>query len=480
MNPRNTVILALVVAALGAFLYFYEIRGQEERAEAEEAAKRLFQGVSAEEIDAIVLIASGGERVSLERSEAGWRITEPVRFPADEIRTDSLTSSLASLSSEAVFEEPEPLEEYGIGADPSIRFSVGELEHALHIGNKTPVGGNTYVKTGEGAQVYAVKTYHATSLTRSLPELRESKMLDFDRDAVDRIEAKWPGAGVVLEKGEEGWRLLEPVETPADPDTVDALLSDLKFLRADGFIDEVPPDAEVGLDTPAFEVELVSGTSGEGEAPARTRLAIGATIDGTHRAVRGSEENALYRLSEVRLKDFPRTVAAYRFKDLADFDVADAVRFELIFEAEGEDASHLLSGELTEEGWTTAPETMAAGKASQMITVLSSLTAVDIVADAMGEDELRGMGLSPPAVTVRVFSEEEGEKDALLAEVRLGVADPERGIAAQRPDDEVIYRIGYELAERLPISREAFVNRFRSSDEALEETPEEPPEPAEE
>jgi hypothetical protein len=473
MNPRNTLILALVVAALGAFLYFYEIRGQEERAEAEAAAKHLFQDVSAEEIGAVFLIASGGEQVRLERSEEGWRIVEPVRFPADAIRADSLASSLASLSSEAVFEEPESLEEYGIGTDPSVRFSVGEKEHLLYIGDKTPVGGNTYLKTGAGAQVYAVKTYHASALTRSLEELRESKVLDFDREAIDRIEAKWPGNGVVLERDEEGWRLLEPLETPADPGAVDDLLSDLKFLRADGFIDEAPPDAEVGLDAPAFEVALVAEPSAAGEAPTRTRLAIGATSDGTHRAMRGSVEGALYQLAAERIEDFPRTVAAYRFKNLAEFDSSAAVRFELAFPAEGEDAPLVVRGELAEEGWTTSPETMAAGKASQIIEVLASLTADDIVADAMGDDELRGIGLSPPAVTLRAFSDDEDEQAALLAEVHLGKADPELGIAAQRSGDEVIYRIDFELAERIPISREAFVNRFLSAEETTEPSPEE-------
>jgi hypothetical protein len=473
MHPRNTLILAVVVAALGAFLYFYEIRGQEERAEAEEAAKHLFPDLSAEEIDAIVLTAKGGERVRLERSEEAWRITEPVRFPADPIRADSLASSLASLSSEAIFEEPEPLEEYGIGAEPSIRFSVGEVEHALHIGDKTPVGGNTYLKTGAGAQVYAVKSYHASALSRSLQELRESRILDFDRDAVDRIEAKWPDGGVVLAKGEEGWELLEPLEALADAETVEDLLSDLKFLRADGFIDEVPADAEVGLDAPAFQVALFVPASEEGEAPTRIEMAVGATSDGTHRAVRGSVEDALYQLGAERLEDFPRTVAAYRFKDLADFAPTAAVRFELAFPATEEEASLVVRGELGEEGWTTAPETMADGKASQIIAALSSLTADDIVADAMGDEELRGMGLSPPAVTLRAFAkEEEGEEAALLAEVHLGNADPERGIAAQRSGDEVVYRVDYELAERLPISREAFVNRFRSSKEVEDPGPE--------
>jgi hypothetical protein len=473
MNPRSTAILALVVAALGAFLYFYEIRGQEERAEAEEAAKRVFPGIAADQIDAIALVASGGQWVRLERDEERWRIAEPVRFPADAIRADSLASSLASLSSEAVFEEPEPLEEYGLGPDPSVRLWVGDVEHTLHVGDKTPVGGNTYVKTGAGAQVYAVKSYRASSLSRSLQELRDSKVLDFDRDAIDRIEANWPGGGVVLEKGEAGWTLVEPLETPADADTVDGLLSDLGFLRADGFIDEVPPDAEVGLDAPAFEVALVAGGGEEGATPTRVRIAIGATTQGGQRAVRGSVENALYQIGEQRLEDFPRTVAAYRFKDLADFEVADADRFEVVFPAASPGEASVVTGERSEVGWTTTPESMEAGKAAQMIESLSKLTAIDIVADAMGEGELRGMELLPPAVTFRAFSEEEGGETELLAEIQLGKADSERGIAARRSGDEVVYRLEYDLAERIPISREAFVNRFLSSEEPQDSEEEE-------
>jgi hypothetical protein len=465
MNPRNTMILALIVGAVGAFLYFYEIRGQEERAEAEEAAKRLFQEISAEEIDSMVLAASGGELVRLERFGEGWHITEPVRFPADQIRADGLASALAGLASEAVFEEPEPLEEYGIGAEPSIRFWIGEVEHVLYVGEKTPVGGNTYLKTGEGAQVYAVKSYRASSLAKSMDELRDSRILEFDRDAVDHIDARWAGGGVVLEKGESGWRLLEPLETAADEGAVEQLLSDLDFLRADGFIDEVPQDAEVGLDAPAFEVEVVGGAREEGEAPTRTRMAIGATVEGGQRAVRGSVDHALYQIDADRLDDFPRSVAAYRFKTLADFDAADAVRFELVFPADGEAATLLVSGERGEKGWTTTPEAMAAGRASRLIAEFSDLSAIDIAADSMGDEELRAMGLSPPAVTLRALADGEGDEDSLLAEIYLGNTDPERGIAAQRAGDDVVYWLDFDMAEHLPISREAFVNRFRSSEE---------------
>jgi hypothetical protein len=273
----------------------------------------------------------------------------------------------------------------------------------------------------------------------------------------------------VLEKGETGWRLLEPLEAKADGDTVEDLLSDLNFLRADGFIDDAPSDAELGLDVPAYQVEIVAAAGEGDEAPARTRLAIGSASDGTHRAVRGSAENVLYQIGVERLEDFPRTVVAFRFKDLADFEASDAVRFELVFPAAGEEAPQLVSGQRIEGAWTTTPETMDSGKASRMIGELSKLTAVDIVADAMGDDELRALGLSPPAVTLRAFGEGEGEDAVLLAEIRLGDADPERGVAAQRSGDDVVYRLEYDTAELIPISREAFENRFRSSEEPPEE-----------
>lgn len=466
MNPRNTLILAVVVAALGVFLYFYEIRGQQERAEAAEAAKRLFQEISAEQIDAVALASVGQEPVRLERRGARWSITEPVRFPADEIRADSLASTLASLSSEAVFDEPEPLDEYGIGGDPSVRFWIGDVEHRLFIGDKTPIGGNTYMKTGAGAQVYAVQSYHANALNKSLEDLRDARVLDFDRDSVSRIEARWPGGSVTLEKDEAGWQMRAPLEGAADPETVDRLLSDLKYLRADGFIDEMPPESETGLDAPVFDVELVSRADAEDAEPAHSRMTIGARLEDGKRAVRGVAEQALYRLAADRLEDFPRSVAAYRFKQLGEFESADAERFELIFSAAEESGPYVIRGERGEEGWATAPESMAAGKASRLVTELSRLRAVDIAADSMGAEELRGMGLSPPAVTLRVFAaaDEAGEA-AVLADVQLGKADPKRGIAAQRAGDPVVYWLDFELAEHVPVSREAFTNRFVTSEE---------------
>ena len=63
MNPRTTGILFLIAAALGAFVYFYEIQGKEERLEAEARQKRLFPDVEADAVEWIELTSSDGQPV---------------------------------------------------------------------------------------------------------------------------------------------------------------------------------------------------------------------------------------------------------------------------------------------------------------------------------------------------------------------------------------------------------------------------------
>src|SRR5690606_35962019 len=110
----------------------------------------------------------------------------------------------------------------------------------------------------------------------------------FERDQVRRIEAQWTDGGVVVEKQDGDWRLVEPIAGEADGDAVETLLADLAFLRAEGFVDEPPPPAEVGLDAPQYRVVLV-GAAEEGEEPPRWELAIGGMLGSNVRAGRAAE-----------------------------------------------------------------------------------------------------------------------------------------------------------------------------------------------
>jgi hypothetical protein len=465
VNPRTTGILFLVAAALAAFVYFYEIRGEEGRRAAEGAEKRIFGGFEGDDVEAIALITSDGKSVRAERRGDGWELVSPLVFPADEFALDAMAAALAQITGENAIENPQPASVYGLDADErEVRFWVRGEEHALRIGDKTPMGANSYVSVVGETGVYSVPTYRVRTFAKTLDDLREKRVLDFDREAVAHIEASWPGGRVVLERGDAGWKLVQPVTAPADDDVVDGLLSDLSFLRASGFVDDPPPDEETGLDRPAFAVRLSGPASGEGGEAWNVGLAIGSRSEDGTRLARASR-TTLYRISEDRLADFPTDVSAYRFKQLAAFEASDAKRLEILFHsAAGESVA--ITAERAEFGWTSWPESFQPGKVAALIGTLATLRARDIAADSMGPKELEAIGLSPAKAIFRVVGEapadaEQGEAPT-LAEVHLGIHRGADGIYAQRAGDDTVYVLAPDLAEYLPVSYEAFVNRFRS------------------
>jgi hypothetical protein len=463
MNPRNTLLLALAVAALGSFVWLYEIRGSEARLEAAEAEKRLFPDLEAGAISVLELETEDGQTARLERRAGVWHLALPLEFPADAAAADGLASAVADLSSEESFDDPAPLVEYGLDGEPRVRFEAGTRSGALRLGKTSPVGSNTYAVTDAGAPVHIVATHRATAFQKSLDDLREKRILDFDQEQLRRIELRWPEGRVLLtrDSGESPWKVAEPVSDDADGPTVDRLVSDLRYLRATGFDDEPAEDATLGLAPPAFEAELE--LAAEGAEPRRLSLAVGSVANDDKRAVRGPEAATVYEIAAAGLDDFPRRVDAYRIRELLRFAAADARRVELLFQEDGQ--SHSLTAERVEGTWSSSPDSIDESRLAQLVAELASLRAEGIVAESAGAEELVGLGLDPPRLGVRVLGAPpedagEGAEGPVLGELSFGVGDAERGIVVRRPGRETVYFAGYDLAETLPISVEALRERF--------------------
>ncbi|MCP5059690.1 MAG: DUF4340 domain-containing protein [bacterium] len=472
MNPKTTLLMAIVVAVLGAFVWFWEVEGADERAAAEQTEKEIFADLAAEEVTSLRLRTTDDQVVRLERTAEGWALREPIDFPGDSTTVDALADAVADLVTDKVFEDPEPLENYGLAGEPDVHATAGEREVALILGDSVPTGGSNYVAAEGDPRVFTVPTHRISAMRKSLSELRDSRVLDFDRDAVRDVEVTWMGGGVALAKDGEAWRLRKPLDAEADESAVSGLLSGLRFLRAEGYVDEPDEAGAAAFDSPAYHVIL------RGEADAvLADLQIASSGDGSNRLARG-RDGYVYEIAESGLDNLPRTVVAYRFRELSQFEVNDAARFELSFRHGGEELT--IRARQTEQGaWEAEPEAMAPGKASRLLSELSGLQAADIAAESMGEAELAGMGLSPPSATLRVFPEGEGSEP--LAELRLGRIEAGRGIAAQRPEDPIVYWLDASLAEHLPVSLEAWQNRFKAEEAtAPEASDEEPSEAVEE
>jgi hypothetical protein len=465
VNPKSTFILFLVAAVLAAFVYFYEIEGADERLEAEAAQKRVVVGVEPDDVESIALTTTDGIAVATRRTDTGWRVVEPLDYPADPFVLDAMAAAIAQMDGGLPLEDPQGLEVYGLEAlEREVRFRAGDAERALRIGNRTPLGANSYVTLIDSDAVFTVASASVTALSKSFDDLREKKLLDFDREAVEHIAVDWPDGGVVLQRsdaGEPRWHLVQPVAGPADDETVTRLLSTLAFLRADGFVDEPLGDEDAGLARPMFKVRLTGSGAGDAAEPFEATLAIGSGSAEGARLARGAEPG-LYRLEEDRVGDLPVTVVAFRDKQVARFPASEAKRVEIQFASEGGSVS--LVAERAEGGWNCEPEAFEAGQIDAMVGALADLRAIDIAAESMGDDELAGLGLQPANVVFKVLgaAPEEGDPP-VLALVQLGTLRGSEGILTRRAQDGTVYVIGLDESEYLPISYEAFANHFRTA-----------------
>ncbi len=505
MNPRNTGLLLLVAAALGAGVYFYEIRGESARTQAEQEAKRLFPGLESEAIDSIELTTSDASAVRLERVGSAWKLVRPLEFPADEFAVDGIASALADAKSESRLEHPQPPEVYGLAdAAGDSRFTAAGKSYSLRVGKKAPVGSKSYAQVGGSSEIHTIATFAVNALSRPLADLRDKRVARFDPEAVRRIALRWPGEGVVLARAAEGgeWQLEEPLRGAADPGAVDDLLSDLRFLRSEGFVDEPPPDTKSGLDAPDLVIELSGGAAsapaasgGEAKAadaappatggePFSLRVAIGRPQADDTRLVRGAERS-LYKVPAGRIEDFPRRVTAYRFRTLSDFDAQDATRIELAFQPRAANRSIEaveVRATRSDDRWSSEPERMDPAKIEAMLRALGKLQAREILADSAGPAELASLGLEPPIARLRVFgrprpndaadaaAEKSEAKDAevALADVWIGTPKPGGGIVARRADRETLFELSPELASSLPIDLASFRKSFLAPEPAPE------------
>lgn len=493
MQPRNTVILLVLAAALGAFVYFYEIGGEESRRDADARASRLFADLAEADIQVITLSPRLGEALRLERDARGWWIREPLDFPADRAQADGLAAKLASLSSPGPFEDPAPLAEYGLDEGSALRvaFEAGDRRHQLAVGDEAPVGGRRYLAAEGG--IHSLPSSDLSIFEKSLDDLRDRKILDFDAASIQRLELGWPGGGVLLQRSPDaegeaasGWRIVSPIEARADAGAVEDLLSDLSFLRAEAFVD-APSDADLA----GFAVPALRLTLGAGESLPPLSLVVGG-VDAEGRRLLRVTGPGLYGISDARFDELPRELFAYRHKQLADFPPYEADQLELYFQQPGSDPV-VITARRESGSWSASPEPIDPKRITALLSEFSHLQASGIAAESVGEKELEALGLSPPRAILSAFSEqppeggsagegervegadEEGAGTATplvkLAELRLGVLDAETGLVAQVRGDPVVYRIPLEAADALPTSLEAFRARFAAAPPELEEVP---------
>ncbi len=269
MRPKTLLVLFLLVAGLGAFIWFFErdLPGSDERAQLDKRVVAL----EPQQITEVVL-ERGKRRVRVERPPAEeqvaaesddpatvkrqWRLLEPYDARADTAAVDRLVESLATLEKERTLEEVDR-EAVGL-TEPraSVTLRTADAEATLEVGSEIPASSRMVVATTAGTYVVADSIW--STLEKEPGEWRARSVFPLHRGAVESIELAGSTADelALVRRGETFW-LERPIEDLAESDRVNELLDAMFRIEVESFFDapKLTPE-EMGLAVPAGHVAV--------------------------------------------------------------------------------------------------------------------------------------------------------------------------------------------------------------------------------
>src|SRR6185436_9503143 len=319
MRWQSTAILAVVLIALGAFYYVYEIRLGPEREKTEGRKGRVFT-VEPADVTEMDLKRPDGV-VKLKRDGDGWQILEPVKGRGDRGPIDETVTSVVTARMDREIEAaPKSLGDFGLdkpAAEITAKLKDGK-SLGLLLGAKSPTGVWVYAREADKPAVFVVGESILRDATRPVAEFRDKTVLAFDQKDVTGLEIVTRDDTIAAEQADGRWRLTRPRALPADSDLIRDFLEKLRGARVKEFVAEAPPSlAPFGLDRP---VKVAINTGRDKDRATKTLLLgrADAAKKGVY-AMRAGE-SAVMLIPDEAWNAVPKNVAVLRDKAVVEVD----------------------------------------------------------------------------------------------------------------------------------------------------------------
>ena len=266
MSTRGLLVAAgLLLLMLGALSFLQKQTPGTERSEREQKRVTL---LPVRDADRIELKTSKGNFSFRKPKDGEWQLSKPVETGADAATVGQLLSEVQFVEKMQTFAREARteanLQTFGLGQPSRIlTVSTPEGELSVEIGRETPIPGGVYARVRQpksGEQLLVVQNQLAEALDKDLNAWREKRVFPL---VVPDVKEFWMRQGaleVEIQKTDDGgWIIRKPVEAPADPGTVQAVLGEISALRASEFVADSEGDlALYGLTAPVQSFEVKS------------------------------------------------------------------------------------------------------------------------------------------------------------------------------------------------------------------------------
>ena len=277
--------------------------------------------------------------VDCEKRDGIWQVTHPIETKADAQEIDRTLSELLLLqvmtfeADDADTLTSSQLTQYGLKT-PRIQVKLTDRDqtYGIDIGSPVPaeIGSpsRVYVKDVHYKSVYTVRDDIYRLLNKSVFDLRDKRVIDFERTATNRFVISIHGQPdtVCTKSLDNRWELQTATgKIKTDARAVDDLLFGVDSLEAVAFVE--PPNKNLefyGLAAPALKVAFTQ--SGE-EDPVILRIGDFAE-DGTV-YVKAEHSSQIVRVKRTLIDNMRLGAAWLRDKQVLNFHIDDAIRLTL-------------------------------------------------------------------------------------------------------------------------------------------------------
>ena len=310
----STLILVVVLAGLGAYIYFVDSKKPAASADGSPATKEKVFSIEADKINELH-ITSQGQTSVLKKEGTGWKMTAPAQIEADPPEAIGVATALGNVEIVRVIDEnASNLEQFGL-ANPAITVEYkadGGAAGKLRLGNKNATQGEMYALKNDEKRVFLVSAFQETSFNRTPFDLRDKKILKFDREKADSLVLTKGATSMEMSRNGSEWKVTKPVPSRSDYTAIEGFLTRLGSSNMSKLVEENPKDlAKYGLDKPSMTVTIGAGS-------AKTVLNVGKK-EGTETYAMDASRPMVFIVDTTLQADLDKNFDDYRKKELFEF-----------------------------------------------------------------------------------------------------------------------------------------------------------------
>ncbi len=326
MRFKGTTVLLAVFVALGAYVYFAEYRGKEARQTKEEAKKKAVN-VDAKDITEISLVFPDHTISGVRKAEKQWEITSPAGVEPDQDEWELLATNFPRIEREdTVTNQAGDLTGFGL-KDPGLKvIAKTKAGKTIEIwfGAENPRKIYNYAKFADSNEVFLSPSSWLRIYSKSLTDLRNKKVLDFEADDIDFILAAGGPEEKQFQKSGTDWLFKKPVDAKADSGEITTFLSSIRFARASGFAEASVDSKAAGLDPPSFKITLH-----DAKANANRELLIGKSPETDKYYAKDASRSAIMIVDKDIPEKLKRPTFDWRDKAITQLDREKADQIEI-------------------------------------------------------------------------------------------------------------------------------------------------------